>query len=144
MEGINHHERGGFILKEKFIKFMTGRNGMDQLGQFSLGVAIFIMIIGLFYRSGPWNIIALVILFFGYFRMFSKNIQKRYQENQFYLKYQNKVKGWFLKQKSYFAQRKTHHIYSCPSCRQKIRIPKGKGKISIHCPKCGTDFIKKS
>lgn len=131
-------------MKEKFIRFMTGRNGMDQLGQLSLMVAVFLMVISLISRNDLWYIIAIVILVWGYFRTFSKNIQKRYQENQIYLKYHNKVKGWFLKQKSYFVQRKTHHIYSCPSCRQKIRIPKGKGKISIHCPKCGTDFIKKS
>lgn len=131
-------------MREKLTRFMMGRYGMDKLGQFSLGVAVAFMIISLFFRTGPWYLLAFLVLILAYYRMFSKQVQKRYAENEKFLKQYNKVKNWIHRQKSYMIQRKTHHIYSCPSCRQKIRIPKGKGKVSIHCQKCGTDFIKKS
>ena len=56
----------------------------------------------------------------------------------------NKIKDFFKRQKSYMQQRKTHHIYKCPQCKQKIRIPRGKGRVAIRCKRCGTEFIKNS
>ena len=79
-----------------------------------------------------------------YFRMFSRNIYKRSAENQWYLNKTYKLRSAFYRQKNLLIQRRTHHIYKCPSCRQKIRIPRGKGRIEIRCPKCSATFIKKS
>lgn len=83
-------------------------------------------------------------IIYCYFRIFSKNITKRYAENQKYLAKTYKLRSFFYKQKELMKQRKVYHIYKCPSCKQKIRIPRGKGKIEVRCPKCGTTFIKKS
>jgi uncharacterized paraquat-inducible protein A len=76
--------------------------------------------------------------------MLSRDIQKRYAENEKYLAATAKFRQRFNREKNMMNQRKTHHIYSCPGCGQKIRIPKGKGKIEIECPKCHTKFIKRS
>ncbi len=89
-------------------------------------------------------ILGWVLVIYCYFRVFSRNIPKRYAENQAFLSKTYKIRTFFQKQKNIWQQRKTHHIYTCPSCKQKIRIPKGKGKIEVRCPKCGTTFIKKS
>ena len=83
-------------------------------------------------------------LIYAYFRMFSRNVRKRYDENVRFLNKTAKIRGFFKSQKNLMAQRKDYHIYTCPGCKQKIRIPRGKGKIEIRCPKCGTTFIKKS
>lgn len=131
-------------MKEKIRKFMMGRYGSDQLNSFLLGTALVLLVIELFTRSWICNILVLVLLILSYYRMLSKNHQKRYEENQKYLGYFRKVSYHLERQKNLFQQRKTHHIYTCPSCRQKIRIPRGKGRIQIHCPKCGHEFIKKS
>ena len=131
-------------MKEKFRRFMTGRYGADQLSQFLMIAAVVCMFISLFSRQGIFYWFALALIIYSYFRMFSKNYTKRYQENQRYMKYYSRVQTFLWKKKSELKTRKTHHIYKCPNCRQKIRVPKGKGKIAITCPKCRTEFIKNS
>ena len=88
--------------------------------------------------------IAFVTFAFAYFRVFSRNIGKRRDENTWFLNKTYKLRMWGRKEKSHMTMRKTHHIYRCPECKQKIRIPKGKGKIEIRCPKCSARFIKNS
>lgn len=131
-------------LKEKLRYFMIGRYGMDQLGQFLAYMFFVVLVLNLFARIRLLELLALAGLFFLYFRMFSKNVSKRYQENQAFLDLRFRFTEHFRKWKFQMGERKTHHIYRCPNCKQKIRIPKGHGKVSIHCPKCGADFIRKS
>ena len=131
-------------LRERFQRFMYGRYGMDGLGQFLLWAAIACMLLSWFVKGPIFHTLATVLLILAYFRMFSRNVQKRYQENCTYYRYTNKIRDFFKKQKSYMQQSKTHHIYKCPKCKQKIRIPRGKGKVAITCRRCGTEFIKNS
>ena len=131
-------------MRDKFTRFMMGRYGIDTLGKVNIGVVLALLIVNMFLNS-PWLYwLSLILLVVAYWRMFSRNVQKRYRENQWFADRFSGIAGWFRRQKNYQAQRKEYHIYTCPSCKQKVRVPKGKGKISIHCPKCGNDFIKRS
>lgn len=134
-------------MKEKLIRFMQGRYGAygpDLLNRFLLISAVVLLVVSMF--TG-WDIlywISLAALGYSYFRMFSKNYSKRYAENQEFSKKTYKIRTFWASQKNLMRQRKTHHIYKCPDCKQKIRIPRGKGKIAVRCPKCGKEFIKRS
>ena len=130
-------------MKEKLYRFMMGRYGNDQFNRFLMILAMICFILSQFRVPGVY-LIGLLCLIYAYFRMLSRNTYKRSLENNKYLQYEYKVKRWFAGVKRNMQQRKTHHIYKCPSCRQKIRIPRGKGKIEIRCPKCGQTFMKKS
>lgn len=130
-------------MKERLYRFMQGRYGNDNLNRFLMVITVVCLVIS-FFGANFLYMIGVVCLVYSYFRMLSRNISRRAAENNFYLKYENAVKGYFAGIKYYFQQSKTHHIYKCPSCKQKIRIPRGKGKIEIRCPKCGVTFIKKS
>lgn len=131
-------------MKEKFRKFMIGRYGVDSLSKFMLGTAVVLLVFAMGFRHNFLNTLACLLVLLCYFRMFSRNYQKRAEENQKFLELKGKAATFLKREKEYFEQRKTHHIYKCPSCKQKIRVPKGKGKICITCPKCHTEFIKKS
>lgn len=131
-------------MKEKFRKFMIGRYGVDSLSKFMLGTAVVLLVFAMGFRNNFLNTLACLLVLLCYFRMFSRNYQKRAEENQKFLELKGKAATFLKREKEYFEQRKTHHIYKCPSCKQKIRVPKGKGKICITCPKGHTEFIKKS
>ncbi len=118
-----------------------GRNGVDTLGRVCLGAALILVLLsGLLYKvptlAAIVDFAGIALLIYSYFRMFSRNIPKRYEENR---KFQKKFQ--FL---SRAAGDRTHRYYRCPSCGQTIRVPKGKGKIEITCPKCHKTFVKRS
>ena len=135
-------------IREKLQRFMIGRYGMDQLGQFIMYTVLVLIFLNV---VGQGEDIVLIPVYPGagrffllYFRMFSKNVGKRYQENQVYLRLRFYVTEYFRKIKFRFTEGRKYRIFKCPDCGQKVRIPRGHGKVSVHCPKCGTDFIKKS
>ncbi len=131
-------------LKQKFAQFMVGRYGVDEFSQFLLGFAVAMMIVNLIIRIPVLNTVVLLLLVYVYFRMFSRNIQGRYRENLKYKELTWKIRSFFTSKKNQAADLKANHIYKCPKCGQKIRIPRGKGKIIVTCPKCKNEFEKKS
>lgn len=153
MYNITYQHKGGgtlkrmaewrLTMKEKLQRFMWGRYGNDQLNRFLMILVLIFLVLSMFLR-GPFYFVALAALIYSYFRMFSRNITKRAAENQWYLQKTMKARGWFRKKKQELSQMKQYHIYKCPKCGQKIRVPRGRGRIAITCRKCGTEFVKKS
>lgn len=131
-------------MKRKLTDFMNGRYGADQLSRFMLALCVVFLVVNLFTRLQIMYLLALILLGVCYFRMFSRNYTRRSAENEKYLSMTAGIRGRFEKIGRRIAQSKEFHIYKCPSCGQKIRIPRGKGKIRITCPKCRNEFEKKS
>ena len=129
-------------MKAWFQRFMSGRYGSDTFGNFLCVTALVCLVIGLF--VGIFYYIGLLLLLYAYFRMLSRNVHKRYAENIAFMQKTAGVRAKFGQLQQRFALRKTYRYFSCPHCRQQVRVPKGRGKISITCPKCGTQFIKKA
>ena len=130
-------------MKNKLQRFMWGRYGIDRFNRFLLACAFIFLILsmsgmGIFYAA------ATVLMGYSYFRIFSRNVHKRSAENQRYLKGEMKVRSFFLKKKKKHSELKEYRIYKCPECGQKIRVPRGKGRIAVGCRKCGAEFIRKS
>ena len=131
-------------MKEKVQRFMIGRYGFDELSRIFLGLTIALMVVSMFTRNKVIYLISLVLLVYSYGRAFSKNIAKRQQENQRFLNFRYHGTAKWGKFKARQEQKKIYRFYKCPQCEQMVRVPKGRGRICITCPKCQTEFIRKS
>ncbi len=130
-------------MRDWFRRLMMGRYGVDQLTWVLLALSLLLSLCGSIFRSNVLGILCLAVLVVCYLRIFSRNIYARQQENQKLLQFWWKLKNGRSKRPSR-EQRKNFRVFSCPTCKQKLRVPRGKGKISISCPKCGRSFIKKT
>ena len=129
-------------MRSWFQRFMSGRYGFDQLGGFLCIVSFILVIIGA-WVSPVLYWLGLVLLIYCYFRVLSRNRSKRYSENLKHLSVQNKVVDCANRYILRFKQRKQYRYFRCPQCGQQLRVPRGRGKISITCPKCHNQFIKR-
>lgn len=134
-------------MRKRLARFMVGRNGNDQLNMFLLGLDVALLILaGIFSKSigGLLYPVALVLLGVTYFRMLSRNVYKRREENGKYLRWQYRVQSALRLSKERWVQRREFKFFSCPSCHASLRVPRGRGKLKIVCRKCGTSFFGKS
>lgn len=127
-----------------FRKFMAGRYGVDQLSNLILILSIILMIIGGTGKVQLLNYIGMALLLYNYYRVFSRDLNRRYQENMVYLRYTNNVRSKVNGLKNRLKQSRTHKFFKCPSCSKQLKVPKGKGKINITCPHCKERFEARS
>lgn len=130
-------------MREKFYQFMQGRYGVDILNTVLMVGSIIIFILNIFLGN-------VVLMFVGYafwitviFRMFSRNTYRRNQENETFMGFISPI----TRMRTLSKKRKqdpTHKYYRCPSCHQIVRLPKGRGKIVVTCPKCSNKFEKRT
>ncbi len=131
-------------MREKFRQFMIGRYGTDGLNQFLSTASIVLLLVSLLSRVSLFTWLGLALLLLCYYRSLSRNISKRTEENYRYYTLKDQADRKFRGLKDQWDNRKRYHYYRCPQCRQKLRVPRGRGRIQISCPRCGTQFIKKS
>lgn len=130
-------------MKEKLIQFMQGRYGVDNLNTHALWLVIILLIINMFIGNIFISILSYALWFLIIYRTFSRQIYKRYAENEKYLQLIKPITQFFNLQKKRLTDR-NHKYYRCPSCKQMVRLPKGKGQIVVTCPKCQNKFEKRT
>ena len=130
-------------MKEKFYRFMQGRYGIDQLNSFLMIVCVICFIVNMFIGSIVLTFIAYGTWLFVIFRMFSKNIYARNRENDKYLNFFSPLSRW-LKLKLRSKQDPSNKYFSCPKCKQMVRVPKGHGTVVVTCPNCQNKFEKRT
>ena len=125
-----------YRLKAGFRQFMMGRYGTDKLNMTILIAGLIFSVVAMFNPFAMLDLgltlVSYGLMFWAIFRCLSRNTYKRYQENRKYLRFVERLKD------------RQHRYFDCPRCRQQVRVPRGKGKIAITCPKCKEKFIKKT
>jgi hypothetical protein len=125
--------------------FLNGRNGIDLLNIVLLALAA---ILGIFQRIPSVTLLFFVIqcalLLFTVFRMLSKNIEGRHRENAIVMKVAYKLTTWGKPKLLMFKNRKEFKFFKCPTCGDNVRVPRGLGRVSVTCRKCGERFEKKT
>lgn len=142
---------------DRIRQWMSGRYGRDELNTFLSFLCIILLVINMFVGRRILFYLALAVLVILYLRTFSKNYSKRRAENEKFLQIKDRITGFFTGRRSggrtenryndqYRAEKedREHVYFSCPRCRKRLRVPRGRGKISIHCPQCGNDFIERT
>ena len=132
------------MLMQKLREFMYGRYGTDRLSLALVAGGFVCYTLYVFTRWRVLYMFSLVLYGIALFRTLSRNTGKRRTENQKFMNLWYKLKNKWIGVKADFEERKTYKHFKCPRCGQKIRIPRGRGKIEICCPKCTNRFIKKA
>ncbi len=134
-----------YRLKMRYQQFMIGRYGVDELNIFLLILSFaFVLLSRTFFGNIVFVVLSWVFLILCCFRMYSKNIAKRYEEKEKFLIIKSKFLSWYRIKSDAFKNRKTHKYFRCKNCRASIRVPRGVGKIRVSCPKCRKEMIKKA
>ena len=134
-------------MRERIAKFMAGRYGNDQLGRTLLIADLILLLLSTIFSKSIGRLLmplAFVLLGYIYYRMLSRNIYKRQEENGKYLRQKYNFMSKLNVLKERWKQRKEYKFFTCPSCHTTLRVPRGRGKIKIVCRKCGTSFMGKS
>ena len=131
-------------MKQFFGRIFYGRNGIDHLGIFTWCLTAGFFVATMFSHSVIVYFIGVALLAWSVFRMLSTKTDRRYLENQKFDQFFYRIKYFFTDMKKRAEDRKIYVYYKCPSCKQKLRVPRGRGKIEIRCPKCSTTFVKKT
>ena len=136
---------GGVLVIRSFLhNFMTGRYGPDHLSIAMVVASLVLSLPGAILGYAPVQIFSYIVFAMALFRMLSRNVLRRRAENDKFIRYWWPIRTKVNRTFANFKHRKTHRFIKCRSCINTLRVPRGKGKLQITCPRCGERFIKKT
>ena len=130
--------------QRRLMEWLRGRQGPDDLAVFSMNLAIVVVIVNLFARVSWLGWVALALIVYSMFRIQSKNLGARARENEAFLKALGPARPWVQNPRAAWTELRTYKHVKCASCKQRVRVPRGKGKLRVTCPRCKTKFEVRS
>ena len=131
------------MIRNALQRFMYGRYGNDQFNLFLIGTYPVLYLLFVLTGFAPLYWLSLVLIAYSLFRLLSRNPARRRSENARFLSIVNPVLRW-LRRRRTIHRDKEHRYFKCPNCGQYLRVPRGKGKITVNCRNCGASFEERS
>lgn len=131
------------MIRQALMRFMYGRNGIDQLGTFMVALYLIVWVVQLVSHWFFLIFLEYLLLILVLFRMLSRNLTRRRAENAKFLQIVRPIKCFWVTRRNRMHDR-DHRYFKCPNCGQQMRVPRGKGRITVHCRTCGATFEEKS
>ena len=131
------------MIRQYMTRFMAGRYGGDHLNLFLIALYLILYVVFVFTRLLVFELLGTVLLFISLFRSLSRNLERRRAENNRFLQLVRPISRKWAALRAR-AQDREHRYFKCPNCGQQMRVPRGKGRITVHCRSCGAAFEEKS
>lgn len=131
-------------IKDSFRSFMAGRYGGDQLSRVQVWTGFIIYMIAIFTGAGILGYLGLAVYVWAFFRIFSRNVEKRAAENRMYLEKTANVRRSVSQAMNRFKNRKQYKYFRCPQCKSYLKLPRNVGEVTVTCGKCRHQFRKKA
>ena len=132
------------MIRNFLSRFMVGRYGPDHLNVAMIVASLALQILYGIFRFQALVMVSYIIIALAIFRILSKNIAKRRAENDKFIKHWWPLRTRISRSWANMKHGKTYKFIKCRGCSNTLRVPKGKGKLQITCPKCGERFIKRT
>ncbi len=136
-------------MRNFFARLFAGKRGPDAVALVLFVVGLVLSVIAWFTQNQVLGWLVYLPWLLAVLRMFSTDLERRYQENRRFLDLWSRFCGWVKglfapKPRMRVADAADYHHFCCPACSQKLRVPRGRGKVMVTCPKCGRTFIEKA
>lgn len=138
------------MFREDMRDVMSRRCGLDELNNFIILIGFIFILISLFSKKWVFTLLGAFFVILCYVRVFSKKLDKRRKENDFYMRYMGRVVEVVqyiklcVRMKVKTIKDEEYAYFVCSTCKQIVRVPKGKNKVNIRCPKCNMTFIRRT
>lgn len=130
--------------QRKVAEWLRGRQGPDDLAVFCTNAAIVVVLVNVFVGTSWLGWVALALVAYSMFRIQSKNLGPRARENEAFLRALGPARPWVQNPGAAWRELRTYKHAKCTSCGQRVRVPRGKGRLRVTCPKCSTKFEVRS
>lgn len=133
-----------YRLRNSLMRFMAGRYGTDKLNNVLFWTYMVLWILQMFLRRGVvgWvlstlgTVIAVVLIW----RTLSRNIPRRQAENERFLRLWTPLAVWFRRQFTRLRDIRRWRYRTCPYCSARLRLPIRRGRRTVTCSRCNSQF----
>ena len=130
--------------KESVRKFMTGRNGVDELSHAMITAELIVIIISLFWPNTIVSALSMTLAVLVLFRLFSKNVSVRQTENAKYVAWRSNASTKMSQSWNRIKNMRKYKYFKCPECHAMLRLPRKVGEVNVTCGKCKHQFKMKA